>query len=550
MFYPNLYAIPPFLASLLIISLGIFVWHKNPKSATNFSWFLVCFFIFIWLIGDAMLFSTKDKFLAIYFTHIIYLGVTATPFVNLYFGHRITNKPISKKTIVFFSFLYLMAIYLIFKTNLFIDGLYKFFWGFYPKAGKFHEIYLLVWSALYIFNLTILHKNMTNPEIKKDERNKISFCFWAVLLGGIIGPLDFIQKYGFEFYPMGYFCVPIIIGIITYAILKHNLMDIRVAIKKGIVYSILIATITGIYLLLIMIIEYIFRGVVGYRSIIVSMIFAFIISIIFNPLRNRIHGLVDKIFLGKTSQEMQKENELLKQELERSDRLKATSTLALGLAHEVKNPLTTIKTFAEYLPEKYKDEDFVNKFSKIIPTEVERINSIIHQLLDFSKPSPPIFKETNIHELLMNILTFLNSNFLKKKIKVNEFYADSALSVKADPIQLKQAFLNIFLNAIEAMPTGGDLTIKTEITEDGFLEIIISDTGYGIPKENLKHIFDPFFTTKDSGSGLGLSIAHQIIKNHNGSIKVESELNKGTTFRIKLPLEKKTPEIKRIDYGG
>jgi signal transduction histidine kinase len=382
---------------------------------------------------------------------------------------------------------------------------------------------------------------MRYPNITKNEKNRISYCFWSFILGGIIGPLDFLPKYGLEFYPLGYFCVPFLITPIGIAIYKHNLMNIKIVIKKGMVYSILIATITGIYLLLIMIIEHIFRGMIGYRSIIVSLLSAFIIAIIFNPLRDRIHNFIDKIFLGKLPQEIAIENKLLKQELEHSERLKTASTLALSLAHEVKNPLTTLKTFTEFLPDHYEDKEFLQKFSKIVPGEIERVNDIIKQLLQFSKPSPPAFQTISIYQLMQDILIFLNNDFLKHKIKLNEYYEDRNLKINADPSQIKQAMLNILLNAIDAMPNGGTITIEVKKREN-LIELSIRDSGCGIAKEDLKHIFDPFFSKKESGTGLGLAVTHQIIKNHNGKIEVESELNKSTAFSIIIPLIKNPSE--------
>lgn len=206
-------------------------------------------------------------------------------------------------------------------------------------------------------------------------------------------------------------------------------------------------------------------------------------------------------------------------------------------SHEIKNPLTTLKTFSEYLPQKFEDKAFLEKFAKLIPEEVERINSIVHQLLDFSKPAPPSFKDVPIHNLIHDILELLSNDFLKRKIIINESFDDINLLIKADPVQLKHALLNIILNAMDAMPNGGNISIKTIIRQGDYLEIEISDQGCGIAEKDLKHIFDPFFSTKESGTGLGLSISYQIIKNHKGTITVESELGKGTTFRIRLPME-------------
>jgi len=312
------------------------------------------------------------------------------------------------------------------------------------------------------------------------------------------------------------------------------MFGIEIIYKKGLLYSILIAILSAIYLLLIIIIESLFRGVIGYQSFLLSLFSAFLMALLFNPLRQKIQTFVDRIFLGKSPEEIAKENELLKQELERSERLKAASTLALGLAHEIKNPLTTLKTFSEFLPKKFKEEDFVTKFSKIIPAEVDRINNIVHKLLDFSKPTPPILKSVNICSIVKETLELMSNDFLKRRITLIEECADHNLMVAVDAAQIKQVFFNVILNALDSMPRGGKIHITTKVKNTKQIEIILKDEGCGIPKKDMKNIFNPFFTTKDEGTGLGLAISHQIIKNNKGEIEVESELNTGTTVLIRL----------------
>lgn len=536
MFEFNIFALPPLVASLIIISLGIYVLIKRVTSSANVTWFLVCLSIFIWLLSDVLLFSTKNLNLATLFSKFIYVGVTGIPLSMLYFSLKITNTKFNKILNFILPLLYIIIIILVFKTDLIISGFYHYFYGFYPKAGKYHGSYLCFWGGFYLLATMTIYKKMRELQKGQEERGKLIYLFWAFSCAGVIGPLDFIQKYGIEFYPIGYFSVPLIVGFVTYAIIKHNLLDIQIVLKRSIIYSTLIAILTGIYLLLIMLTEWLFRGFLGYKSLIISFSAAFLIALFFNPLRNKIQTLIDHLFLGKSPHEIADENERLRQELERSDRLKATSTLALGLAHEIKNPLTTLKTFSEYLPQKFEDKAFLEKFAKLIPEEVERINSIVHQLLNFSKPTPPSFKDVPIHKLTHDILELLSNDFLKRKIRINEYFDDMNLIIKADPAQLKQALLNLILNAIESMSDGGIISIKTTLRQDNYLEIEISDEGCGIAEKDIKHIFDPFFSTKESGTGLGLSIAYQIIKNHKGKIEVESELGKGTTFRIRLPL--------------
>jgi signal transduction histidine kinase len=432
----------------------------------------------------------------------------------------------------------IIYIFLLFGTQLIFKETYveyNYFW--IPSAGQL----FIPWFILWLFTVACAHFPICKLYFSKKHDKKIQLKYFlaASIVGFVSGSLNFFLPFNFTLSEYGNFGISLYAIILTYAFLKHQILGIEIIVRKSIFYSMFIATLSGIYLILIILMEGSFRGIIGYKSVFISASAAFVISIIFNPLRNKIQTTLDKLFLGKTTNEFAKENELLKQELERSERLKAASTLALGLAHEIRNPLTTIKTFAEFLPGKYTDKDFINKFSKLIPAEVERINNIIHQLLTFSKPSPPSFKDTDIHGLIKDILGFLNSEFLKKKIRISEDYADSTLIIRIDPTQIKQALLNIVFNALDAMPNGGMLSMKTEITNDSRFKIRISDTGCGIAKEDLKHIFDPFYSKKDEGTGLGLAITHRIITNHGGAIEAESEMVKGTMFIITIPLTTK-----------
>lgn len=231
-----------------------------------------------------------------------------------------------------------------------------------------------------------------------------------------------------------------------------------------------------------------------------------------------------------------KENFYLRQEIERSERLKTTNTLALGLAHEIRNPLTTLKTFAQYLPEKYQDKEFVKKFSGLVSAEVERINDIVTKLLNFSKPTTPIIENINAAKHISDILSLMNNEFLKKHIKLIEPEPYSTLKIKADPNQFKQVIWNLLVNAIQAMPQGGDLKISIKQADARHVLIEVTDSGIGIPQNKIKNIFDPFYSTKDDGTGLGLAIVHQIIESHKGKIQVESAAGQGATFRIFWPM--------------
>ena len=241
----------------------------------------------------------------------------------------------------------------------------------------------------------------------------------------------------------------------------------------------------------------------------------------------------------------------LELQIRRSDRLASLGTLSAGMAHEIKNPLVSIKTFAQLLPERYQDSDFRETFSNLIGHEIDRIDSLVNQLLRFARPAKPVLAPMHVHNVLEKSLQLVGHRLYQKEIKLTRSWEADVDTIRADADQLEQVFLNFFLNAMEAMNRGGELRVETEIRASNewmaavsgtngdsheVLRVTIRDTGEGIREEDIPHVFDPFFTTKDYGTGLGLSVVHGIIQEHGGQIEVESELKKGTAFHIVLPL--------------
>jgi PAS domain S-box-containing protein len=248
----------------------------------------------------------------------------------------------------------------------------------------------------------------------------------------------------------------------------------------------------------------------------------------------------------------------LELQIRRSDRLASLGTLSAGMAHEIKNPLVSIKTFAQLLPERYQDSDFRDTFSSLIGHEIDRIDSLVNQLLRFARPAKPHLKPLHVHEILEKSLLLVGHRLYQKDIKLTRSWLASVDTIRADSDQLEQVFLNFFINAMDAMKSGGELNVSTEIGADhewatalaqtngeahDFVRITIRDSGEGIRSEDLPHVFDPFFTTKDYGTGLGLSVVHGIIQEHGGQIEVESELKRGTSFHIMLPVVRFDSEV-------
>ena len=239
----------------------------------------------------------------------------------------------------------------------------------------------------------------------------------------------------------------------------------------------------------------------------------------------------------------------LEEQLRRSDRLAALGTLAAGLAHEIKNPLTSLRTFTRFMPRKFEDPRFRERFQRVVPHELERINAIVEQLLELARPARLVFQAVRLPELLDRTLDLYANQVEGKSIEVRREYARDCPPIQADPEYLYQALVNLVANALEAMSPGGGLTVRagwshgtsgsrpSGPTSPGrHVKVEIEDTGKGISSSEADKVFNPFFTTKASGTGLGLALTHKIVEDHRGSITFRSVLGTGTTFRVILPV--------------
>jgi len=228
----------------------------------------------------------------------------------------------------------------------------------------------------------------------------------------------------------------------------------------------------------------------------------------------------------------------LKRELETSRRLASLGRLAAGVAHEIRNPLSSIKGFATYFKERYKDNPDDQKTSEIMIQEVDRLNRVITQLLEFARPPAIQKKPTSLQSLIQHSLKMIERQASAKEIQILSHLPSEIKEIDLDPDGINQVLLNLYLNAIEAMEQGGTLSVSLSSEESSpWVKIIVSDTGTGISKEDLEHIFDPYFTTKQTGTGLGLAIVHKIIEAHRGEVKAESEVGRGTTVSVLLPVK-------------
>jgi PAS domain S-box-containing protein len=229
--------------------------------------------------------------------------------------------------------------------------------------------------------------------------------------------------------------------------------------------------------------------------------------------------------------------ESINTQLQVSERLAALGRITAGVAHEVKNPLNSMRLWLENLKESLPDEQDAEaqQAVQVLDKEIDRLDAVVKRFLDFTRPMELKLEATDLAELLREVVRVAQPQMQKAGVEVDELLGNAVPEVWADRDLLKQAILNLVLNATEAMATGGEL--RVELARRGEMaEISVSDTGRGIPMENQQKIFQLFFTTRPGGSGIGLATTFRIVQLHNGSIDFQSEAGRGTTFRIELPL--------------
>jgi two-component system, NtrC family, sensor histidine kinase HydH len=226
----------------------------------------------------------------------------------------------------------------------------------------------------------------------------------------------------------------------------------------------------------------------------------------------------------------------LKERLSRAERLSSLGEMAAGISHEIRNPLGIIRSSAELLKKKVTKIDPSNTIPDIIVEEANRLNRIITDFINFAKPRSPNLSPCHIQEIIEKNITFLSMQIEEKGYRIQQNYPDSLPMIQADAALLYQSFLNILINAMQAMPDGGRIDISIS-ADDRIVTIKFEDEGQGIPDDVLDKIWDPFFTTKEMGTGLGLGVVKNIIESHGGSIQIQNRPSGGAVVIVELPVE-------------
>jgi signal transduction histidine kinase len=533
------FALSTIVTAAAVLSFGLYALWKNPRGRLNQVWAAYNLVIGVWAVGQTIQVTTNDLHVADVVTRLFH-GFGVFWFTPLLFHliavlagvERRYRRPVVLSYLIALGWLSLSGTSLVFDVPRWRPGL-----GYYTTAGPLYSLFLAGWIGQVLVGQWMMRQCMRRTsDVKK--WHQLNCLFWSSVFGYAGGICNYLPIYDvliWPYTPYGTYAVAAYNTVAAYAVIRYQLLDIRVVIRRGVVYSGLIAWITALYLVTILVIERGFQSYFGYRSLVGSTIVALLVAVFFNPIRERLQAFVDRALLKATPAELADQRERLLAEVRKTEQMKAVSALAAGLVHEIRNPLATIKTFTDHLLTRGADGEFRARFHRIVGAEVERISAITHRLLEFAKPAPPTLTLVDLVPLIDQTLEFLGNELVERQVQVVRRY-DAHGIVRADSKQLKQVFLNLLLNSLQAVNGHGRVEISTRYV-DGQLEACFADNGCGIAPEHLVRLFEPFFTTKSTGAGLGLAVVRGIIEEHGGKIAVESRQGEGTLVRIVLPAE-------------
>ena len=495
-------------ATSFTIALSLMITGKKDKLQASFSGF--CAAVFISQIAIFLRNIFKSEFLL----NVEYLGILAiAPFALLFFRYLTRNKSfLSRGLVIIFILISLSAAVFLFTP------LSK--WVYFNAAILSYTFFAVGFCYIALMR----HVNKLPPST---EKKRLGYLLFACPIALITGKIDLFNYLGFN--------LPVITGIVLSVLLYFILLIIAYPQLREL-HDFFVRA-------LVIFINTFFGAVVIYFAALFFssslpsfagvLMASFLIVISLSPIKM----VLKKIF----SYFYPESKDVFTSLYESDEKLEREKALMLAemapvFAHEIRNPLGSIKGAAQYLKSEASTEEQQELFNVIIEG-TNRLNAIVSQFLDYARPYKLDLKAQNINMIIQKAISIIAANSLTENITIVRELDHNLPEIEVDEQQLMQVILNIALNAIESMPQGGSLTFSTskiETSTGGAISITIRDTGRGISKEEIKNIFKPFFTTKDRGVGLGLAICQKIIKEHSGHIRVKSIPSQGSIFSITL----------------
>ena len=491
-----------------------------------------------WAGWQAILGATSSLLLAWWAGRLLFVGVI---FLPTFLFHMLTlalEVPQRRTVRFFYGIAFILLPFI--PSSLFVRDVAPFaFFKYFVRPGPVLALYGILFNFLILECLRFLVRQWSSGVLDKDHRFQAKILFIVYFFGYITGNVNWLYMYQIYIpYVQPFLTYGIASALIFefYAVFRYRTLGVR--FRSSFSYTLSIVAAALMYLAIMVSVQTLLKQYLIQGSIWVALLSAMVVVLIFSPLREQIEVWVDRFLFGRETGGLLRRLEHLERELSKSEKMKAVALLASGMAHEIKNPLTAIKTFADYLPEKRNDPEFMGKFSKIVGHEIDRISEIVQQVLDFARPKPLLLVRTDIHRLLEDTLDLLSAEFLRRGVEIKKVYSGNVSDLRIDPSQIRQVFLNVILNALEAMEGRPEnfLTIATWLN-GAFFEVSFQDTGPGISEKDLTRVFDPFYTSKEKGTGLGLCVVRSIVEEHGGKIEISSleGSSTGTVVKLQIP---------------
>ncbi len=494
-------------ATSFIISISLMITGKKDKLQASFAG--LCAVVF-----TSQVTVTLGNYFPFGFLMIIrYLGLLAVAPLTLLFFRYLTRERsfISRKIFAVFVLISFCAALFVF-TPL-------------ARATWFYTVLLCYIIFVLVFCYFALLWHVTKlPDAT--EKRRLGYLLAACPFALILSHLDLLNNRGLNLPVVSGMVISLLLYFVLLIIAYPQLQKLHDFFARSLV--ILVSTVTGAVILYFVV--GFFNGTPPFSGLLVA---SFLIVISLSPMRMILRKIFSYFYpesrdvftsLYEFDEKLEREKDMMLAEM------------APVLAHEIRNPLGSIKGAAQYLQEEAANDE-QRKLLNVIVEGADRLNDVVSRFLEYTRPHQLNLKRHNINGIIKKTIALIAANKLMEKINIIEELDESLPAAEVDDQQLMQVILNLTLNAIESMPQGGTLTFRTtgpEADAEGMITLSIRDTGRGISKNDIKNIFKPFFTTKERGVGLGLAICQKIIKEHGGSISVESDPSRGTEFLIKI----------------
>ena len=537
----SFYSVSLFATSMGSFLLAIFVYLKGKDKLPNVTLGLFSMSLGWWCFGQFMGEVVASKEQVLFWTRE---GIAGGIFIPVFFVHfvlALLDKTVREKLLLYIAyglgFLFLLLDF----TPFFVkDVAPASGFRYYPQPGVVYPFLAVFVLACFAYGFLCLFIGAISSNGAK--RNQIFYVILACIVGFLGGMTTFFPVWGINFPVVSHLALPLYVLITVYAILKHRLLDISVIVREGLVYSTLTVLFAGFYVLAVLFANYFVSHYILFNQVATIFLVVFISVMVFQPVRNGVQRLVDRLFFQgeyryqKTIDDLSSENRKLFSDLLQANKLAALGTISGGMAHEIKNPLASIKGMTQVLHDNLDDPEFIKEYQEVVDRQVDRINNLVEKLLKFGQPPQLLLSVFDLNRAIDETIGLVASQCRKNKIRIEQKLAKLP-EIQADAEQLSQVLLNLMLNAIQSMSEGGVLSITSGVKMPDNIVVEIADTGKGISPENLNNIFDPLFTTKDGGTGMGLAVVYRIVTGHDGEISVDTKLGKGTKFSICLPIK-------------